>query len=130
MVSAARQMVGFILHSSMRSRYWRLLKYAVPQWRALTIILVLTAAGSALAALQPWPMKILVDSGLGNTPLPNSWLAALTTLGLPATAAVVVISAAFASLALFALNAAVDAGLTLGWAVAGQRMVFQLTADL
>ena len=114
----------------MKSKYWPLIRYAFLVWRPLSVILVLTASSSILAALQPWPLKVLVDSGLRNGPLPASWQFVLDGLGLPVSAALVVTSAAVASLGLFALNSGVDAGLTLGWAAAGQRMVFKLTADL
>src|SRR5262245_26232145 len=112
----------------MKSKYWPLIRYAFLVWRPLSVILVLTAASAILAALQPWPMKVLVDSGLRNGPLPGAWQLVLDTLGLPVTAALVVASAAVASLGLFALNSVVDAALTVGWAAAGQGMVFKLTA--
>jgi len=114
----------------MKGKYWRLLRYALQQWHVLVAVAVLTVLSSALLALQPWPMKVLVDSGFGEAPLPAAWRSAIDYLGLPVSGAVVVLSVALAQLALFALNSAVEAALTVGWTVAGQRMVFKLTVDL
>jgi len=44
----------------------RLLAYAAPHRRAFVVIGLLTLLSSALAALQPWPMKLLVDHVLGS----------------------------------------------------------------
>ena len=44
----------------------RLLAYAAPHRRAFCVIGLLTLLSSALAALQPWPVKLLVDHVLGN----------------------------------------------------------------
>jgi ATP-binding cassette, subfamily B, bacterial len=115
---------------AMNTRYWRLLRYALRQWRTLVAILGLTVLASGLAALQPWPVKILVDAGLGGASLPASWQATFAWLRLPTSPEVILAAVALSSLGLFVLMAAVEAGLTLGWAAAGQRMVFQLTADL
>jgi len=43
---------------------------------------------------------------------------------------VLVVAAGLASLVIFALNSALEAGLTLAWSVAGQRMAYDLSADL
>jgi ATP-binding cassette subfamily B protein/subfamily B ATP-binding cassette protein MsbA len=51
-------------------RYTRLLPYVRRQWRALAVILSLTLVAAAVTALMPWPLKILVDYALGDTPLP------------------------------------------------------------
>jgi ATP-binding cassette subfamily B protein/subfamily B ATP-binding cassette protein MsbA len=114
----------------MRPRYLGLLRYALQQWRGLLLLILLTSASSALVALQPWPMKVLVDSGFGGQPLPTGWQDALDFLQLPLSAAVIIVSVAFARIGLFAIGSAVDAGLTLGWTVTGQKMVFRLTSDL
>ena len=114
----------------MKTKYWRLLRYALQQWHVLVAVAVLTVFSSALLALQPWPMKVLVDSGFGDAPLPGAWRSAIDYLGLPVSGAVIVLSVAAAQLALFTLNSIVEAALTVGWTVAGQRMVFKLTVDL
>jgi ATP-binding cassette subfamily B protein/subfamily B ATP-binding cassette protein MsbA len=110
--------------------YFRLLPYALRQWRSLSAIIVLTIASSAIAALQPWPMKILVDYGLRHDPLPLRLRGFLEALSLPQAPSILIFTAALASLALFATSSGLDAGLTWVWAMAGQRMVFGLATDL
>ncbi|HEY2017232.1 MAG TPA: ABC transporter ATP-binding protein [Bryobacteraceae bacterium] len=92
--------------------------------------MLLTVAGSALAAVQPWPMKILVDYGLRHETLPPALRQFLDALSLPAAPAILILAAALASIGLFAVNTGVDVALNWAWAVAGQRMVFSLTSDL
>src|SRR3954467_15242045 len=55
-------------------RYRLLSSYALANWRGWTVIIAVTLSSSALALLQPWPMKILVDHVLGTQPMPD-WLA-------------------------------------------------------
>lgn len=99
----------------MGSKYARVVRYALGHWPSLLAILSLSLALSALAALQPWPLKILVDYGLGAAG--------------PAQPRYVVL-AALAGLALFAATAALDAAVTWVWSALGQRMVYDLAGDL
>ena len=55
------------------TRYRLLLRYAREQRRTLAVILALTVLAAGIAALQPLPMKLLVDYGLRATALP-AWL--------------------------------------------------------
>ena len=41
--------------------YLRLLRYALRQRRVFTLIFALTVVAAGLGALQPWPMKLLMD---------------------------------------------------------------------
>ena len=111
-------------------RYRRLIWYVLRQWRWLAAIFVLTLISSATAALQPWPMKLLVDYALGDAVLPQRIQESVSNLGLTATPTVLVVAAAVASLALFALNSALSVALSLSWNVGGQRMVYDLARDL
>src|SRR5512140_1566785 len=111
-------------------KYRLLLPYALRQWPSLVTIFVLTLLGSLATALQPWPLKVLVDFAIGDSSLPANLRAAATTIGLRVTPGTLVASAAVASLFLFALNSALDAGLTLSWARAGQRMVREIAYHL
>ena len=43
------------------------LPYVLRQWKWLIAIGVLTLATSGTAALQPWPIKVLVDYALRDT---------------------------------------------------------------
>ena len=115
--------------ASMR-RYRRLLAYAVAQWPALLLVVALSLALSAVAALQPWPLKVLVDHAVGDVPAPDALRAMLDALAPASPALALVAAAALASFVLFMLGAALDAGLIWLWALAGQRMIYALAADL
>ena len=55
----------------MLKKYRRVVAFALRQSRLLFAIVVLTLGYSALSALQPWPLKLLVDHALGEAPLPG-----------------------------------------------------------
>jgi ATP-binding cassette, subfamily B, bacterial len=91
--------------------------FALQRWRLLTIV-ALSLLLSAVAVLQPWPMKLLVDYALSDAndaielqPTTMIWVAAAATFGL------------------FLINAALDVVLSWAWMAAGQRMVYDLAAD-
>jgi ATP-binding cassette subfamily B protein/subfamily B ATP-binding cassette protein MsbA len=107
-----------------------LISYILAQWRWLAAILALTVLSSAAAALQPWPVKLLVDYALGNSGTPESVTAVLGAVGLSATPQSMVILAAFSSLVLFAVTSALGVGLSVSWSMAGQRMAYALAGDL
>jgi hypothetical protein len=113
-----------------RSGYRRLLPLILRQWRKLVLILSLTAASSMAAALQPLPLKLLVDYALGSTPAPPELVSALATLSLEATRTVLIFAAAISSIVIFTLNSAIGAGLIMAWSSAGQRMVRDLAGAL
>src|ERR671930_2317432 len=53
--------------------YRRLLRYLRPEWRALVGVIGTTVLASAVAVLEPWPLKVLIDNVVGNKPRPG-WL--------------------------------------------------------
>jgi ATP-binding cassette subfamily B protein/subfamily B ATP-binding cassette protein MsbA len=111
-------------------KYRRLLQYARPQRKFFALISALTLAASALAALQPWPMKLLVDHVLQFNPVSPLLQSILGTFGLRASASVFLVLGAVGGLVLFLLNAALEAVLTWAWTLAGRRMVYDLSEDL
>jgi len=111
-------------------RYRRLLAYAVPQWPALALIVALSLVLSAVAALQPWPLKVLVDHAVGGDPVPEAARVVLDALAPASRALALIAAAALAAFGLFVLGAALEAGLIWLWALAGQRMIYALAADL
>ena len=111
-------------------KYRRLLPYALRQWPGLLFIGVFTVLGSLVVALQPWPLKILVDCALGQVPVPEMLRGLLTSFSLQPTPQVLIVAAALGSLGLFALNSFIDVGLTRAWSVIGQRMVHDLAIDV
>ena len=112
-------------------RYRRLLaRYVLRQWPSLLAILALTFLASATAALQPWPMKVLVDYALGDANVPAFLSSSLNAVSLSPTPAVLVVIAAASSLVLFTLNSVLSVALGLSWSIGGQRMVYDLAGDL
>jgi ATP-binding cassette subfamily B protein/subfamily B ATP-binding cassette protein MsbA len=110
----------------MRHSYRKLLRYPLKQWPGLVAILGLSVLASAVAALQPWPLKLLVDYAFGGSELPprlQSWPGASNPM-------VLVITAAVAGLVLYALNAAIEVGTLRGWSRTGQRMTYELAGGL
>ena len=111
-------------------RYKRLTRYVFRQWRWLIAILSLTIISSAASALQPWPMKLLVDFALSDTEVSGAIVSTLATFSLQPTPTVLVVFAAVASLGIFVASSALNVGLSLSWTIGGQRMVFDLASDL
>ena len=112
------------------SKYAQILRHALTEWRALSGILVITIAYSALVALQPWPLKILIDSAINNGPLPPPLAALFDALGfVPGKGTLVWIAALF-SLLIFVLQSALDSGLIMAWSHSGQHMVYALATEL
>ena len=104
--------------------YRRLLGYARRQRSRFIVIAVLTVCASSLVALQPWPMKLLVDHVLGDKSVPGVLQNFASS---PQTLLVVIV---VAGLALFVVNSLLDAALTWLWTVSGRRMVYDLAEDM
>jgi ATP-binding cassette subfamily B protein/subfamily B ATP-binding cassette protein MsbA len=111
-------------------RYRLLLPYLARESSWLLATVLFTAGLSAIAALAPWPMKILVDSALGSEAPPSLVARSLDALRLEAGPTVLLGWAAAASLALFALRAVLEAGGAWSQRVGGRRMVHELATDL
>jgi ATP-binding cassette subfamily B protein/subfamily B ATP-binding cassette protein MsbA len=112
------------------TRYRQVLKYTAHQWRYLLGILSVTAVWSAVAALEPWPMKLLIDYGLKRQDLPSGLASLLRATAIPQTPLALIACAAMATLALFVIGGALGMALTWLWSVVGQWMVFDLSTDL
>ena len=116
--------------SAAKGRYRRILSYARPQWQAISIAVLLSIAAAAMVALQPWPLKLLIDFALAGKPLSDAlgmFPSIRDDIGSPMT--MVVITAA-ASIVIFAAGELLNAVLTMTWARAGQRMVYSLAGDV
>ena len=105
-------------------------RYILKEWRLLAGIVFLTALSASFTALQPWPLKLLVDFALEGRPLPPLVSEAFSAVALEPSPVALVLMAAAAGVLLFVLTAGVDALLNLSWLVSGQRMSFDLAADL
>src|SRR5512134_1774075 len=119
---------------SSRPPAFRLLRRVVPyargNWIRLGSILGLTLLGSLGTALQPWPLKLIVDHALAKSglALPLPWL--FGDASEAEIAITLIVLAAVASLALFLLNSALDALLTYVGASMGQRITYACATDV
>lgn len=108
----------------------RLTPYASRQWRWLIVIVVMTALSSLITVVEPWPLKLLVDCALGGRQPPQALDSFLSALAIGSSSRTLIILAAVASLAMFAVNSLLDCLLSWAWMSAGQRTVYYLAADL
>ena len=111
-------------------KYRRLLQYARRHRFHFALIFALTVAASALAALQPLPLKLLADQVLGKIPAPAALHHLLAFFALEPTKTVLLGIVVLGGFALFLLNSALEVVLTQFWTLAGRRMVYDLAADL
>ncbi|MFN2122418.1 MAG: ABC transporter transmembrane domain-containing protein, partial [Candidatus Promineifilaceae bacterium] len=118
------------MHKPTGYRYTRLMPYIRQQWRSLALIMLLTMIAAAVGALMPWPLKILVDYALGDATLPQVLSRSLATVPPASVPLVLIAGASLISLALFALNSVLEVTNTWLWSATGQRMVYELAADL
>src|SRR6185503_15028882 len=112
------------------NRFRKIIGYAFRQWPLLLVILACTAGYTASSALEPWPMKLLVDHALGDGRMPESLEQFVEGVGLRPTPTVLVALAALASITLFVINSLLGVAMGLSWSMSGQRMVYALAGDL
>jgi ATP-binding cassette subfamily B protein len=110
--------------------YRRILALARTESKPLGGVAALSALGAALAALQPWPLKMLVDYALGEVPLPGWLETVFQNVGIASGRTELIICAAVVGVLLFAASAGLDAASTIIWSAAGQRLVYRLASDL
>ena len=104
--------------------------YIVKEWRRMSLIGLLTVVTVLVSALMPWPLKLLVDYALGNQDLPEIVLRFFSAVSLEPDTLLLIYSAGLASFLLFALNTALNWGVTWNWTVSGYRMFYSLAADI
>src|SRR5712672_247610 len=101
-------------------------KYFLRQCRGLAFLAVLCLLTSGLAVLQPWPLKLLVDT-VFTSGTPPTWISSLGAQGSGARFLIVI--AAIGSFLVYGLTSLVDVVLAYGWMRSGQRMVYDLAGD-
>ena len=104
--------------------------YIFKEWRRMSFIGLLTIAAAMVSTLIPWPLKLLVDYALNNQNLPDGVLTFFSFSGFEPNVPFLIYAAGAASFALFALNTALNWGITWNWAVSGYRMFYSLAADI
>jgi ATP-binding cassette subfamily B protein/subfamily B ATP-binding cassette protein MsbA len=109
---------------------WRLLSYALADWKGWAFILAGTLLSSAVSLLQPWPMKFLIDHILGDVPMaePVAW--GVQTLPGGDTPRGLIAWVALAGVVFFACHSVLDVLLTRSWVRVGQGMVYRVAGDL
>ena len=110
--------------------YLRLLAYARRYRQSLLRIFAVTLAASGLVALQPWPIKLLIDHVLEAKPLPTVLENIFHALSLEPTRWTLLSTVVGGGLVLFARSSAADAGLSWVWTVVGRRMVYDVAEYL
>ncbi len=111
-------------------KYLRLLQYARGRRASLVWILALSLVGAGLGALQPWPLKLLIDHVLGNIPWPGSLQKVFEALSVEPTKGQLLLFVVLGGLGLFVLNAGLDAILAWKCTVVGRRMTYDLAEEL
>jgi ATP-binding cassette subfamily B protein/subfamily B ATP-binding cassette protein MsbA len=108
----------------------RLLQYVRPYAWSLGAILVASAVGIALEVLRPWPLKVLVDHVIDAHPLPPLLAAALSPWPGATERGVLLLVVAVATILIFLAATLASTVATVLAVRVGQRMVYDLAADL
>ena len=108
------------------TKYTRLLGYTKRHRRGWAAIAAITVLSTVAVLAAPLPLKVLVDSVLGDdlTPALLSWLPG------SGSDAGLLVWVVIAELGIFAIVSALDVGGTLLWIVVGQAMVYDLARDV
>jgi ATP-binding cassette, subfamily B, bacterial len=108
----------------------RLLRYVRPYTRELHLIALTLVLSIGVDVLQPWPTKILVDEVLGQQPTPawlNRWLVLLPG---PEGASGLLFWVCVSTVLIYILHTVVTMANTYATVGLGQRMTYNLSADL
>src|SRR4051812_9392596 len=113
-------------------KYRRLLKYAKPRniSRLFALILVLLIVSSCFVAIQPWPMKMVVDYVIGGKPVPESINKVFAVFDANPTRVELLSLAVLSGAAIYLLSVVCEGLVAWCWTLAGRRMVYDLSADL
>ena len=111
-------------------KYLRVIRYALTHWPALAGVVALTVVLATLAALQPWPLKIVVDYGFGGVAPAEQFLSWLGVLGIEPSPMNLIWIAGLVAVVLYAVTAPLDAARTWIWSAIGQKMIYALAGDL
>src|SRR5947209_16918266 len=108
----------------------RLLPYALARRRGLAVVLATMALAVGLEVLRPWPTKLLVDHVLGRQPLPEPVAAAVDVLPGPAGVDGLLLWVCVGTVLIFLAGMVMSMASTCASVQLGQRMTFDLGADL
>src|SRR6516164_7501194 len=106
------------------------LSYAVRRWRALMVVLVTMVLKTGLDVLGPWPMKVIADYVLGHKAVPDAIARSVEALSGQVTSYKLLAWSVAAMIVLFLLNWIVGVAESFAVVSLGQRMFYELAADL
>jgi ATP-binding cassette subfamily B protein/subfamily B ATP-binding cassette protein MsbA len=115
--------------SALRLFRW-LSHYAVQRWRGLIAVLAVMLAKIGLDLLKPWPLKVMIDYGLGDRPLPPGLARLAAVLPGSETREGIIGWSVAATVAFFLLAWALGVASSYANIGFGQRMVYDLATDL
>ena len=104
--------------------------YALRRWGGLLAVLATMIAKIGLDLLKPWPLKLLVDHGLGTVPLPALLASAMAPWPGGTTREAIVAWSVAATVVLFLAGWALTVAVSYANIGFGQRMVYDLATDL
>jgi ATP-binding cassette, subfamily B, bacterial len=107
-------------------RQLRLLRYAYPHWRGLSLMLLAMLGDVGVNLLRPWPLKILIDNVIDAHPIPH-WLAVLPGADTRQGLLVWVVAA---EVLLYLAGTVTSAAATFFSLKLGQRMTWSFAEDL
>src|SRR3954462_6516579 len=110
------------------SKLVRLLWYTRPYGGAFVWLSLGSVIATFVGLLQPWPMKLLVDSVVGDVPLPNALSGGLRDA--LSSKQVLLAFVVVGGFVLFLLNSAIEIVTTWGWTVVGRRMTYDIAQKL
>lgn len=105
------------------------LAFIRPYWRPISLLAALSLAEVVLAALAPWPLKLVVDNVLGQQPLP-AWLDALVPAWVSGYRAGLLVTIVVGGLLMQLANLVISLFSTQVQVETGQHMVIELRATL
>ena len=111
------------------TRWWlKLASYGRRELAGFISLFLLTLAGVGLAAIAPWPLKIIVDYVVSSEPLPEklAWLAIV--MDMPVTGALLMLVGA--TVAIFLASEIVKVVRGFIERGVGDRMMYRLAADI
>jgi ATP-binding cassette subfamily B protein len=107
-----------------------LARYALYRWRGLLAVLAIMLARISLDMLKPWPLKVLVDYGLGDQPLSPAIAGLAAALPGSDTREGIIGWSVAATVLLFLFAWAIGVASSYANIGFGQRMVYDLATDL
>ena len=107
-----------------------LLSYALRRRKQLWLVGATMLLGAGLNVLRPWPMAILIDYVLRQKPMPAGLARVVELLPGAATPANLIVWSVIATLLIFLLGWAVGLATSYINVSLGQRMVYDLAAEL